>query len=627
MTVHFKKTTGWVAATGVHFKKTTGWVSASAAYIKKTTGWTQVWPGTGLSSTFSFGSTLHIGTNGYIALDSGQSAISISDTVGRVLGILPADLVMNSVRWASSDTRFYVFWRGKRFSGGTDFEIQYEVHFINGQDYALIKLVSFPSSTYAATAYYIDGSRTGNSTITTSRTVGAEYRVYFGTTNAFATSFTEFGTSTHPVWLASSSVTSGSNDDGYFSVLADQGSSSQAPTSVTASSITGTSATVSWTAPVRESTGMSAIQSYDYSTNGGASWTSTGANTSANITGLSGGTSYTVLVRANNYYFTGINYGSVTFSTTSVLTPPSISFVSAGNSNSQPVSVYFSGGSGPYYQIWWQSTTSTPSPSFTPDGFGASSPVTDSSGPTSAGTWYAYVRSVAVNDGSTVPSGDTVPSSTFSDWSSPFSFTVTQAPIIPTISGLNATSITTSSATISWSSTNQDTYSISGGPVFLTGTTATSVSLGGLSASTFYNITVTLTSITNDTASASVGFITASSFVTPSISLNTNPPYFFRSGSTFNWGWDNAYWSGSTSGNPSYPWRIRSGSSTGTIIASGTRSYTTSSRNINGIPWNYRIGTTDGDTPTTTASRWGSYQATILGTNGQTYTSGFSQSV
>ena len=46
MPVHFKKSTGWVAATGVHFKKSTGWVAASAAYIKKAAGWAQVWPST-----------------------------------------------------------------------------------------------------------------------------------------------------------------------------------------------------------------------------------------------------------------------------------------------------------------------------------------------------------------------------------------------------------------------------------------------------------------------------------------------------------------------------------------------------------------------------------------------------
>jgi len=145
--------------------------------------------------------------------------------------------------------------------------------------------------------------------------VGAEYRVYFNTTSASSTSFTEFGSESHPVWLSQSALTSGTADQGYISIVASQGSSPQAPTSVTASSITRTTATVSWSAITNANAGMSAIQSYDYSTNGGSSWTSTSANTSVNLTGLTANTSYTVLVRANNYYFTGVNYGTVTFST------------------------------------------------------------------------------------------------------------------------------------------------------------------------------------------------------------------------------------------------------------------------------------------------------------------------
>jgi len=317
-TNYIKISSNWKPISQLWTKISTTWKSVSQGWINVAGVWKQFF---GASNTyvFNFGNTVHVGTNGYISLDTGRSDIAIADTVGRVLGILPADLEMNTVRWAASDTRFYVFWRGKRLSGGTDNEIQYEVHFINGQNYALIKLVSFPTITYSLTGYYVNGSSTGNSRITTTRTVGAEYQVYFDTSVNFpasTASFTEFGSSTHPVWLASSSVTSGGNDDGYFTIVANQGSSSQAPTSVTESNVRKTSATVSWTAPLRESKGMSDIQSYDYSTNGGSSWTSTSTNTTVDITGLTASTSYTVLVRANNYYFTGTNYGSVTFTTT-----------------------------------------------------------------------------------------------------------------------------------------------------------------------------------------------------------------------------------------------------------------------------------------------------------------------
>jgi|688.fasta_scaffold45938_7 hypothetical protein len=303
------------------------WRTVQKGFLYANGAWRQFFASATTTYTFSLGNTVHIGTNGYISLDSGQDTSSISSTVGRVLGILPADLVTNSIRWAADDSNFYVFYRGRRVAG-SDFEIEYEVHFTNGLNYALIKLVAFPADTYSNTAYYFDGSRTGLSAITSARNPGDEYRVYFGATAAFATSFTEFGVSTHTVWLASSTPTSGTLGTGYFTIVANQGSSAQAPTGISASSITGTTATVSWTAPSSANSGMSAIQTYDYSIDSGANWTSTGASTSVNLISLTSNTSYTVLVRANNYFFTGTNYASVTFTTANVPGTPTITFSS-----------------------------------------------------------------------------------------------------------------------------------------------------------------------------------------------------------------------------------------------------------------------------------------------------------
>lgn len=316
-------TTPWKPISQFWLKVEGYWKSVSQGWIKVEGYWKQFF-GSDNTYTFSLGNTVHIGTNGYISLDGGQTQNSISDTVNRVLGVLPANLTLNSIRYAADSSNFYVFFRGQRSSGGTQFEIEYEVHFTNGQDYALIKLVAFPSSTYSLTGYYVDGSSTGYSRITSTRTVGAEYRVYFGTTSAFATSFTEYGTASHAVWLQQSTLTSGTTDQGYITIVGNQGSSAQAPTSVAASSITNTTATVSWDAITNANAGMSAIQSYDYSTNGGSSWTSTSTTTSASLTGLTANTSYTVLVRANNYFFTGTNYGSVTFSTTNNTIPGAV---------------------------------------------------------------------------------------------------------------------------------------------------------------------------------------------------------------------------------------------------------------------------------------------------------------
>jgi hypothetical protein len=326
-TNYIKVSSNWKPVSQFWTKVSTTWKSVSQGWINVAGVWKQFFASTE-AYTFYLGNTIHISTNGYIALDSGQSTDVISSTVDRVLGILPANLELSSIRYAADSSKFYMFWRGKRV-GGSNFEIEYEVHFTNGQDYALIKLVAFPiGGTYANTAYYVDGSRTGYSAIESARTVGAEYRVYFDTTEAFATDFTEYGSSTNAVWLSQSTLTSGTADTGYITITANQGSSPQAPTSITASSITNTTATVSWNAILNANAGMSAIQYYEYSTNSGSSWTSTSTNTSVNLTGLTANTSYTVLVRAQNAFFTGTS-GSVTFSTTNLTVPNAVTGLSS----------------------------------------------------------------------------------------------------------------------------------------------------------------------------------------------------------------------------------------------------------------------------------------------------------
>jgi hypothetical protein len=388
----------WTTVTDIYVRNNSDtWTQVTAGYIRDDSDtWVQFWP-TSRTYTFSLGNTVHIGTNGYISLDSGQTVDSISSTVDRVLGILPADLELNSIRYAADSSKFYVFFRGKRF-GGTNFEIEYEVHFTNGQDYALIKLVAFPSSTYSLTGYYVDGSSSGYSRITATRTVGAEYRVYFGTTAAFATSFTEYGTASHPVWLSQSTLTSGTADQGYISIVANQGSSAQAPTSVTASSITATTVTVSWDAISNANAGMSAIQSYSYSTDGGANWTSTGTSVSASITGLTAGTSYTVLVRANNYFFTGTNYGSVTFTTTATKPPKVPTSPFAYPSASTQITFFWTApttdsnhDAATSYDVAWNTTNTTPSSGNTAT-LGTSINIT--SGINAGVRYYLFVRGV-----------------------------------------------------------------------------------------------------------------------------------------------------------------------------------------------------------------------------------------
>lgn len=274
--------------------------------------------------------------------------------------------------------------------------------------------------------------------------------------------------------------------------------------------------------------------------------------------------SYTAYVQTIPAYTT--NTASVTIS--NVLTAPTISFVSATQENA-PVTVYFSGGSGPYYQMYW-TTGLAPTTAVTPDAEGSSSPLTDNSGPSLTGyTWYAYVRSVASLGETSVG-----PSALASSWSAGYSFTVTAAPKIPTISNVTASSITNSGATISWSSTNQETYSISGvGPSALTGTTATTRAVGGLSASTQYTAQVTITSSTGHTASGQVTFTTSAPATPGSISVFGVTAVKSATRAI------RGSWSSSRSGtNTSFMWwntRIRN-TSTGATATHGAFSFTES---------------------------------------------------
>jgi hypothetical protein len=263
---------------------------------------------------------------------------------------------------------------------------------------------------------------------------------------------------------------------------------------------------------------------YQYRASSGSySGTWISSSSPISLTGLSGGTTYYIKIRTRNYDELVSPENETSFSIASNLTPPSIFLVTAGNSSGQPVTVYFTGGSGPYYQIWW--TTGVGGTLY--DEYGSSSPITDNTGPTSASTaWFAYVRSVSSPTNTGIG-----PSPTISEWSTGYQFTVTQAPIIPTISMSANSNITQTSGTINWTSTNQSSFS-SNGTFSGTGTTGTSISKSGLAAGTTYTGTVTVTSSTGNTASANYSLTTsAPAPVTPAI---TSGPFIsWGSGNNF----------------------------------------------------------------------------------------------
>ena len=111
------------------------------------------------------------------------------------------------------------------------------------------------------------------------------------------------------------------------------------------------------------------------------------------------------------------SYNTTTQSATIIsLTPPTITGITFTEPRTFQIS--FTGGSGPYYQIWWNTTGSAPgSLDLGYDAAGTSSPVSESLLPVDENTYYFWIRSSTENLGNTTTAGNAT-LGTFSDWSS-----------------------------------------------------------------------------------------------------------------------------------------------------------------------------------------------------------------
>ena len=101
------------------------------------------------------------------------------------------------------------------------------------------------------------------------------------------------------------------------------------------------------------------------------------------------------------------------------LNPPtsvSIASVSRNDDSSVLVSLNFSGGSGPYYQMYWVNSASSPTTA-SYDAASTGSPITDTFSPSNNYTAYFYVRSSSENLGNTL-NGGTGTAGTYSNYSS-----------------------------------------------------------------------------------------------------------------------------------------------------------------------------------------------------------------
>ena len=120
--------------------------------------------------------------------------------------------------------------------------------------------------------------------------------------------------------------------------------------------------------------------------------------------------------------------------TSAALTAPTISSITYNGSS---VSINFSGGSGPYYELYWSNSPNAADGLLTNyyDAASTSSPLTESISIPAGATRYFWLRSSSVNRGNTTASGNAA-DGTFGPWaSSGFAFTA------PSLTGATSTSI------------------------------------------------------------------------------------------------------------------------------------------------------------------------------------------
>lgn len=133
-------------------------------------------------------------------------------------------------------------------------------------------------------------------------------------------------------------------------------------------------------------------------------------------------------------------------------------------------------------------------------------------------------------------------------------------------------------------------------------------------------------SYTASTATANTS--NSPSFITPTPSVPS--VIFDRTGSTgVSWGWNDVSGFGSYS-SIEYEWIISTSSSGGTIISQGTKTYPSASYygiGDSGKTRQYKISSSQGDTPPSSSARWLKVRAVVTGTNNKKYYSSYSRPI
>jgi uncharacterized repeat protein (TIGR02543 family) len=157
---------------------------------------------------------------------------------------------------------------------------------------------------------------------------------------------------------------------------------------------------------------------YQYKTQFGSypgTWstsTITSGSGTISLTGLSASTTYYIKIRTKNYDELYSPENETNFSTTSSVSLSSVSYNGSGT-----FTVNVSGG-GPYYQIFWNTSSGTPTGTYY-DAAGTSTSISESLTPTAGYSYYFWARSSTQYIASTTQSGNGT-SGTYTDYVGPY---------------------------------------------------------------------------------------------------------------------------------------------------------------------------------------------------------------
>jgi hypothetical protein len=198
------------------FTGSTGSTTANASGYPGAEGYVSVTPAS--DYTFTFGKVLHVGTNGYISLDSGNTADAINSTTGKVLGILPGDLYQDtttSVWYWSDENNFIIRWEGYHYNQPANLR-QYEVNFYKNTNYVTVYPINVANTTEGTEAYVKNG--VALTSYAASLGTGSWRTVYFDPTLSPANLFGPYVPKSKSVMKQVTGLTAGTQDQGYTSI-------------------------------------------------------------------------------------------------------------------------------------------------------------------------------------------------------------------------------------------------------------------------------------------------------------------------------------------------------------------------------------------------------------------------